>query len=509
MFYLGWHQPAFTAVQATVALGAPVLTVEDVLRSRAEIGAPGGPVRAFADILSTNGLEGTAAGFYYQASTAEGPYCIVHRRSPGALNYQPTHEGTYGGASVPDCPGYAQTLSRHAAQLTAAGVDFVVTDQTNIATDDAFGDAIQLRPFEVLLEEWRALRAAGRRTPDVAAWQRLSAPGTMVPRVLAVYGAPENERMILRDPRTGKKIFFYPDLDDVDPALLAAVTSDGGKDDIVAVPMWVARQAQGSWSFFAPCQQGTLLDDGPCAQEPTPKSVVGSALAVSPSYQTGYASLPFQAVGVYHGITLRKQFETAFAVKPDWLFLSGWNEQIAQPQSGAPGASMGLETDPTAADRAFVDTYGVEFSRDIEPSREYGSMLYDLVRSCVRVYRAGSSTCDQPGEACCQGGSFSDRYASFDGPGGRFVLYAGKLGPDPGRSALYHCRAGASDEFFSPDAGCEGTTVLGQVGYVSTVKGGETLRSLRRCFGPSGHAYALGASCPAGTSPEAVLGYVR
>jgi hypothetical protein len=51
--------------------------------------------------------------------------------------------------------------------------------------------------------------------------------------------------------------------------------------------------------------------------------------------------------------------------------------------------------------------------------------------------------------------------------------------------------------------------IKGQVGFVSTVKGGETLRALRRCYGPSGHAYSLTASCPAGTNLEAVLGYVR
>ncbi len=509
MFYLGWHQPAYTAVQATIALGKPVLTVEDVLRSRVESGAPPGPVYSFDQILAQNGLDGVAANFYYQATPAEGPYCLVHARSPGALNYDVTHEGTYGSGPVPDCPKYAETLARHAEQLTSAGVDYVVTDQTNIADYNAFGDAIQLRPFEVMLEEWRALRKSGVRTPDIAAWQRLSAPGTMAPRVLAVYNAPENDRMIPRDPATGKKLFFYPDLDDVDPALVAAVNSNGGKNDILAVPMWVYKQAKGSWSFFAACQQGALLDDAPCAQTATLNSVVGSQLAVSPSYQLSYASLPFQAVGVYNGVTLRKQFETAFAVKPHWLFLSGWNEQVAQPQSGAPGASMGLETDPTAADRAFVDTYGAEFSRDIEPSKEYGSLIYDLVKSCVRVYRSGSATCDNPDEACCQGGNWSDRYAAFDGPQGRFVLYSTKLGEGAGRSALYHCVAGASDAFFSPDAGCEGTAIQGQVGFVSTVKGGETLRALRRCFGPSGHAYSLTASCPAGTSLEAVLGYVR
>lgn len=509
MFYLGWHQPAYTAVQATIAQGKPVLTVEDVIRSRVETGQPPGPVYTFDQILLQNGLAGVAAGFYYQASPQTGPYCVVHQRAPGSLNYEPTHEGTYGSGPVPDCPMFAETLARQAGQLTAAGVDFIVTDQTNLSEYDAFSDAIQLRPFEVVIEEWRKLRQAGYKTPDVAGWQRMSAPGTMVPHVLAVYNAPENDRMILRDAKSGKKILFYPDLNDVDGGVLASVASNGGKNDIVPVPMWVHRQAQGGWSFFAECQQLAKIDDGPCAQAPTNNSVVGSQLAVSPSYQLGYGSLPFESPGVYHGITFRKQFETAFAVKPQWLFLSSWNEHVAQPQPNAPGVSMGFETDPTIGNQAFVDTYGVEFSRDIEPTKEYGSMLYDLAASCVRVYRKGGATCDQPAEPCCQGGNFSDRFAYFDGPGGLFVLYSTKLGPGADRSALYHCKAGGFDDFFSPDPNCEGTPIVGQVGFVSTVKGGETLRALRRCYGGGTHAYSLTGSCPAGKNLESVLGYVR
>ena len=45
-------------------------------------------------------------------------------------------------------------------------------------------------------------------------------------------------------------------------------------------------------------------------------------------------------------------------MQPDWLFLSSWNEFIAQPVV-APQKSMGLETDTTLGDLGFVDTYGV------------------------------------------------------------------------------------------------------------------------------------------------------
>lgn len=48
---------------------------------------------------------------------------------------------------------------RHAQQLVAAGVDHVIVDMTNLPFYTATSDAIQLRPFEVLVEEWAALRA--------------------------------------------------------------------------------------------------------------------------------------------------------------------------------------------------------------------------------------------------------------------------------------------------------------------------------------------------------------
>lgn len=89
----------------------------------------------------------------------------------------------------PDCPGYQDLLRRHALQLVAAGVDHVLVlvhsrqmlevhktrgicfvalssysrcnlqvDMTNINKYTATSDAIQLRPFEVLVEEWAKLR---------------------------------------------------------------------------------------------------------------------------------------------------------------------------------------------------------------------------------------------------------------------------------------------------------------------------------------------------------------
>jgi hypothetical protein len=43
-------------------------------------------------------------------------------------------------------------------------------------------------------------------------------------------------------------------------------------------------------------------------------------------------------------------------VQPQWLFISSWNEMIAQPQAGADvfGGAMGLSADPTLGSSGFV-----------------------------------------------------------------------------------------------------------------------------------------------------------
>ena len=335
----------------------PFLTVEDVLRSRQESGATA-PGYTFNDILNNPNLAGVSAAFYYQHRPLDGFYCIYHHRAPGEINY---NAQTDAGAPF-DCPNYQAMLLKHAQMLVLAGVDFVVVDQTNLSTYTTFGDLIQLRPFEVLVQEWAALRAHGQPTPDIAGWQLLPSAGStdpaMVDLVLNIYNLDAFSHMFLRDPANHKKVLFYPTGLSVDSAAVAAVASNGGANDILAVPMWVNQQSSGAWSFMTPCQQGAVLSDAPCDQTPTLNSALGSQLSVSPSYQLNYASLPFGAVGVFGGQTFRKQFAQALAVQPNFLFLSSWNEQIAQPQPNSGGASMGFENDLTAGQQAFVDTYG-------------------------------------------------------------------------------------------------------------------------------------------------------
>lgn len=63
-------------------------------------------------------------------------------------------------------------------------------------------------------------------------------------------------------------------------------------------------------------------------------------------------------------------------VKPDYLFISTWNEAISQPQANVrsdgtfivpPGKSMGLESDATGFNRSFVGASLAQFTAYCKP----------------------------------------------------------------------------------------------------------------------------------------------
>ena len=88
-------------------------------------------------------------------------------------------------------------------------------------------------------------------------------------------------------------------------------------------------------------------------------------------------------------------------VRPSYLFISSWNEGIAQPQTVQPGippgGSMGLESDAAArpvnspTGTGFVDTFGLAFGRDVEPSVvRHGSVSRRAAQRSVAVSCVGA-----------------------------------------------------------------------------------------------------------------------
>lgn len=521
MMYEGWHAPAF------FGRGTRNLTLEKVLQSNG--GLTVGDMRTgWNGSLSMN--------FYFHKQPTNGFYCIYRKRANESVS----------SCGLPDCPNIPDTLARHAAMLTKVSVDYIVADSTNMISMGPPADALQLRPFEVVAEEWLALRNRGISTPQIAVWQNLQNPsGNLWEAYLlgsGVYNNPAYDQLILKD--RGKKVFFVTA--DPDPTLKARIESLG----FVVVVMWALRYNfnEGEYGFMSPCTNAGKFTTSvssdpsqPCNQLMTTRAPIGdrgTALTVGPSFQLSYSSLPFAAAGKLGSLTLKKQFETAFKLHSqiDHLMVGTFNEHIAQPQPnpfGPDEISMGLEKDPDNRN-LWVDMYGDGITRDLEPTAEDGGSLWSVFESCMRVFRSGATSCaGQPGtEPCCQLGP-EDQWVNVwslvlkgvdslitvqqqekdalvkqgwtevcaplgdahvfcsGGPTnyytqGPFLMHAVATTTNQSAAAsspVFRCLSPATKHFLSSDSNCGGRGKAEAVlGYASTTRTSHTPRSLRVCM---------------------------
>jgi len=599
MLYSVWHGLASSAQRYRSCLGASgavadvacvgeALTVSDVILARAS-----GSSRRLKDIYPTQTLRDHAANFHYLNRPVDGFYSLYRKR----IGETPV---SYGGLPVLDSRDARTIARRHADQLVAAGIDFVYIDLSNLGEKSPVADILQLRPLEVLFEEWSAYRAEGGRTPEISVFA--PAPADVDKNGLALwrdylklYNRPEYSDLVARDVYTGKKLFFLTDsgypTQLYDPSVASVIASNGGRDDVLALRMGWPGPGQetlrnGTTQWMSPCREGSVVGSTtsfvaagtPCSQNYTPFEGLGgypntgSFVNVAAAFHTNYSSRFGGSSGANGGLTLKKMFERAFAMHPDFLLLNEWNEHIAQPQPfdvpGVPGDpidpevfSMGLDGDLIDASddskfvpdgrSGFVDHYAMDYSRDMEPTVENGGQVYDVLRSCMRVYRrGGASSCSDPSERCCNlaendhfrsvyslkssgndymvttsrderasllaSGSWAEIKNRFRGssefPQGTSSVdkFSGPFVVDtvagPNRVAVYRCRA--ADHFLSVATNCEGYGNDGVVGYVAARPEGAYLRPLLRCAGAT-HFHVLAGGCPSGSRFEQRLGFVK
>jgi hypothetical protein len=570
LIYGIWHAHATTAMSQLEAKGIQPLTIEDVIRGNGKY--------SFNDVLQkhfdSNFLNLTAAHFYYHNKPAIGFYCIYKRRATEQTN------------GVQDCPNIERTLETHAKQILGAGIDHIILDNTNLHTLTAHGDhsdTIQLRPTEIIFEEWRKLRDKGIQTPQITIWQALAEGANhQIHLMNHIYNNPRYDDLIVKD-KQGRKVFYYVDGAHMRASAkaLADIRNIMGPR-IALVPKWAITDAaefnKGKFTGLSWCLEGnqnhTSVLDRPCNRPYTPSSEIGSGMMVSTGFHVNYSSIPFQASGKLRGLTFRKQWESAFAVHPEWIILNAWNENAAQPQNSEFTSSpfhkaMGMESDSSRSVKypdatyawQWVDQYGAEFGRDIEPTQEHGDFYYRLTQSCIRVLRSGARSCNKTNELCCttpaedqfqtiyslvtatsdggrqfvttpseaekmtlQGQNWREVCTPFPGPihlcvnineplasSGAFVIFKNSDGKTPQQSQrrpLYRCFNG-SNNYMSLDATCEtGTAPQSVLGYISTVKTSETPRHLHRCIGKGGHFHSTYGGCAAGTF-EYTLGFVK
>eukprot|EP00912_Choanoflagellata_sp_UC4_P000340 UC4_evm3s209 len=557
ILYEVWHAKAATAMHKVLAQGGAPLTTELVIQSNGNL--------TLNDVYGPYGINADI----FNVQPDLGFYCLYRRRP------NDTHP------PIPDCPNITQTATQHAKLLVDMGVDYIAVDITNWPQVNLETDVAVLRPLEVLLEEWGKLRANGVPTPYISVWP--VSPVGIYPDGHAttwqwlldnVYNNPSTQDLVWKRPNNGNKFtIFVPDNSNLNDTVNALIESNGGRNNVEVVKMWALfgekNYEKGSWGFFSPCTTSTgryttsMIGEQTCNQfqsaDPTiPNQIL--EISASGGYMLSQCALPFASPGHMRGLTLQRLFKSVLEESPPNLFLSSFNEHIGGRQKSvykaAMAINMGLPNDPQK-DEVWVDTYASEFSRDIEPTVEGGSRVYEVASSCVALYKSGATCENFETEACC---TTTDKYiwnnvwslilnsdhlltkdsnernilvkegwtevcnavggpsvfcvdpSLTDGRNGPFMLYSiAEAISDT--IPLYRCNnRSLGFHFFSTAADCEGQITESQIGWMSPNRGKETLRGLSRCRFPDGsYTHALDLPCPTGTTADPIspLGFVR
>ncbi|TDD87814.1 hypothetical protein E1293_07330 [Actinomadura darangshiensis] len=250
----------------------------------------------------------------------------------------------------------AWVIRRHATMLADAGVDTVVFDVTNGFTYKA--------NYHTLLDTFAEVRAAGGTTPQVA--------------FLAPFGTPRQVVTDLYDdlykPGIHSDLWFQWDgkpLILADPALLG-----DGTDEIRGFFTFRSTQPTyfdgpvkpDQWGWLEVAPQHVFRDGDGNAEQMTAgvaQNAVDGRLgamseprALGRSYHDG--TLPADDSRAPEGLNFQEQWDRALATDPEFVFVTGWNEWVAQRMTSFNGVEAPV---------VFVDQFDWEHSRDIEPLR--------------------------------------------------------------------------------------------------------------------------------------------
>ncbi len=272
--------------------------------------------------------------------------------------------------------GYYKTtdpwvLRKHAEMLADAGVDAVFFDCTN-------GDITWKESYEALLKTWNQAQKDGVNTPKIA----YMLPFGPVPHALV------SLRQLYRDvykPGRYKNLWFfwkgkpcimgYPDNltdSDEDKEIAAFFTFRPGQPDYVNGP---TRNDQWGWLENYPQHGYVKQTNGKfeqvtvgIAQNACPETKGHcSAFNLPGSFGRNFSQrngFDPRVDGYLYGWNFMEQWDRAFELDPELVFVTGWNEYIAGqwlPKDGWTGNPF-----------SFVDQFDWAHSRDIEPNKGWG-----------------------------------------------------------------------------------------------------------------------------------------
>ncbi|NQT89444.1 hypothetical protein HQ560_21930, partial [bacterium] len=304
---------------------------------------------------------------------ATGPHVIadIIKHPKGKRPWGPP--GRFHHWAEPEMGYYVSTdeyvVRKHAAMLAQAGVDVLFFDVTNGFTYD--------KPLGIVCRTLRQMRAEGSATPQIA-FLTHSAHDKVVNHLYQTFYRKQQYR----------ELWFYW----LGKPLI--LSRHDGLDANVQAFFTFRR----SWAWSAAPWFGDGRHRWPWLDH-TPQRGGWRVEGVMEQIPVAVAQHPVTSIGRSHqakkqpppekqqpdrGLYFAEQGHRALEVDPPFVFVTGWNEWVAQrflAKNPRPFAGGRIEK----GDTYFVDLYSQEYSRDIEPmagghTDNYYYQLVDLVR---------------------------------------------------------------------------------------------------------------------------------
>ncbi len=284
-------------------------------------------------------------------------------------------------------------LRKHAQMLTDAGVDVVFLDVTNALTYDSTREA--------LCRVWTAWRQLGNQTPLIAFLANSHSDRVVNHLYDTFYAKGSYSNLWFR--WQGKPLILAP--------------TDGVRAEVQQ--FFTFRQSwawtKGHKWFGAGKDKWPWLDNHPqnpgWHEHPDKPEQISVCIAQHPTSNIGRSfhngKQPAQTTA---GACFAEQWRRALEVNPPMVFVTGWNEWIAQRfirGERGPGAMAGKPLKP--GDTFFVDQYNVEYSRDAEPMRGgYGDAYYMQLVANIRRFKGAAPQLPVTAQPLAIDGKFDD-----------------------------------------------------------------------------------------------------
>ena len=265
-------------------------------------------------------------------------------------------------------------IRKHAFMLSDAGIDTLIFDVTNAFTYS--------KVYSKFCEVYRQLREAGHRTPQIC-FLTHSRPQQTIETLYRDFYAKGLYRELWFYWKGKPLILGEPE--DLAEEIRSLFTIR---------KCWAWTHGEDTWQWLDHSLDRYGWHESPDRPEQLSVSVAQHPVSnIGRSHQAGEQPAPnrYGLTGKEHlGLYFAEQWERALKIDPEFVFVTGWNEWVAQRFIQQEGKAPGKLTGQTlgAGDTYFVDAYTQEYNRDIEPMEAgYSDNYYYQMISYIRRYK--------------------------------------------------------------------------------------------------------------------------